>query len=266
MPTPAPRLAIELWKRKEIDGTALMRRLIGHAKWSLPISQKAAADTLASNTLERVMINKTPAGLSRLYLYSGAEARDAFCSAAGKNALAGQHFIDSPGAWVFGLPLDGVDELVIDPCSPWEVIYDKSQFERLRRCAQAVAVEESLSALRAGKAPKGALWQVRTYHGYSFVLVKNGEKLFPGLAPDSKGRSLMAVFTFDDAAQAYLAEAGPNYRNCELLERTLSGTELFRFLSSLKTDGIVFNCCGPVEPVAFAMQFASIVCEATQDS
>lgn len=265
MPTPAPRQAIELWKRKELNGAALMRSLIAHPKWSVPVSEKEAAAVLATKEFGRVMINQSPAGVARLCLYSGPEARAAFCAVAGKNALANQHFIDSTGEWTFALPFNGVDEIVIDPHSPWEFVYDKSQFERLNRCAQAVAVETALAALRAGSAPKGALWQVRTYHGYSFVLVKNGEKLLPALAPDSKGRPLMAVFTFEDAVQAYLPEAAVKYRNCELLERTLSGTELFRFLSSLKTDGLVFNCCGPTTPIAFQMQFAALVCGATQE-
>ncbi len=81
------------------------------------------------------------------------------------------------------------------------------------------------------------------------------------LAPDARGRTLAAVFTAEDALEAYLKEMGANgKRGLEPL--TIAGPRLFDLLPRISLDGFVFNCCGPVSPRAFAAAFARRVIEA----
>jgi hypothetical protein len=254
-----PRQAIEQWQNKQLNGTALMRALISYAHWSLPISEKAVGLALASGELPAVQYSKDALGITRLYLFSGSEAYNAFAGALGTQGPPPQHFIDTTGSYVYQLPFDSIDEIVIDPASPWEIRYKQAQFERLHELARAVEIERTLAELRAGTAADGAVARVKNYKNYTIVLVKTGEGVALGLAPDDRGRALAALFTCDDALEAYLEETQRRYPDSQLLTRSGDGAALLGLLTGMKLDGIVFNCSGPGTPVAFALQFAAIV-------
>ena len=82
------------------------------------------------------------------------------------------------------------------------------------------------------------------------------------MAPDTKGRALAAVFTADDAYDAFAPDAKAQAGADPVQRLQLSGVALFNILQKLQIDGIVFNCAGPVTPVAFAAAFTRVVLEA----
>ena len=116
-----PRSAIEQWQKKEIDGTALMRRLMAWKHWNLAVSESAAIEMLATNAASRIMYSRDSAGVWRLFLYSDNQAYATFCKQA--EVQGEQHFLSTSGDWIFRLELEGISEIVIDPYSPTEIVY-----------------------------------------------------------------------------------------------------------------------------------------------
>ncbi len=255
----SPRQAIEQWQEKKLDGPALMRALIGYEHWSVPISDNAAASALANNTVPAIMFNRDPQNVARLYIFSDSEAYLAFTKMFDEKENKAQHFIETSGEWVFRLPFDTIDELVIDPNTPEHIRYTKEQFPRLHELADAIEVEQALADLRAGTASDDALWLVKKYKKYTLVQLNTNGAITPALAPDDKERKLAALFTFDDTLDEFLDIAQAAFPNSQVLTWTSDGTELFTFLAKTNLDGVVFNCKGDLPPVAFALPFAQIV-------
>ena len=250
---------IARWQNKEIDGTALMRGLVSYTQWNVQVSEAAANEMLQQNLAPRIMFNQDPQGVSRLYLYSGSDAYGEFCRAVNQPA-ASQYFLTTRGTWIFRLPLEQIDWLVIDPATPHEIAYNKDQFARLKQLADAITVEESLLELRTNpEAGQDLLAIVRQYHGYLLAVSEADDNYRLAMAPDTKGRALAAVFTFEDAFVAFMNESKQAYPEVDLRGISLPGPALFAELAKVQVDGVVFNCAGPVKPVAFAPQFAEII-------
>jgi hypothetical protein len=254
----APQRAIALWQKKEMDGTALMRCLVSYESWMVPVSEAAVGEMLRQGELSGVSFSKDPQGVSRLFIFSDGDAYSQFRQAAGGTSQ--QHFLSTRGTWVFRLPIDGVDFIAIDPASAHEIAYGKHLFPRLKQIADAVEVEEALRELRGSASPSaGLLPLVRDYQCYLLAVWKADERYQMAMAPDQRGRALAAVFTCDDAFDAYAEEVKQQQEGKgELFQMTLTGRQLFERLLGLQLDGLVFNCSGPPEPVAFALQFAEV--------
>ena len=77
------------------------------------------------------------------------------------------------------------------------------------------------------------------------------------LAPDQDGRQLAAVFTARDAANCYIQAARLQDPELTITLDELDGSRLISNLLALHSDGaldgVVFNCFGPTNPVAFPM-------------
>jgi hypothetical protein len=238
-----------------------MRWLVSYDKWMVPVSEAAAGEMLQQSSAPGVMFSKDPQGISRLFIFSDGGAYSLFSKSAG--STQSQHFLTTKGTWAFRLPSDAIDFLAIDPGSPHEIAYGKELFPRLKEMADAVVVEEALLKLRTSEGPTERLLAlVREYPGYTIAIQKTDQGTRLGMAPDSKGRTLAAVFTYDDGFDAYYEDGKRLQPGGELLQMSLSGRALFEHLLKLQLDGIVFNCNGPARPIAFALQFAQVALEA----
>jgi ABC-type enterobactin transport system permease subunit len=102
---------------------------------------------------------------------------------------------------------------------------------------------------------------VRDYQAYVLAVVRHEGRPRLLMAPDQKGRVLAAVFTASDAFEAFGPDAKARSGGDEVQEMRLDGRRLFTVLQAMQLDGIVFNCAGPVAPVAFAAAFAKIALE-----
>ena len=256
-----PRTAVERWKNKEINGTALMRLLVSYQDWMVPVSEAAAGEMLQQGSVSRIMFSKDPQGVTRLFIFTDGEAYDRF-NKAGAEAGA-QLFLTTRGTWVFRMPLEDIDFIAIDAGSPHEIAYGKDLFPRLKQMADAIEIEEALLELRTSANPReGLLATVRDYKNYGISIQKNGEDIRLGIAPDAKGRTLAAVFTSEEAFDAYYEEGKRLQPEGELVRLNLPGGALFEQLLKTQLVGIVFNCSGPPKPVAFARQFAQFALNA----
>lgn len=249
--------AIEAWRAKQQNGTWLMRTLVSHDKWIVPLSEAAAVELLATNALPRIQYNRDQHGVNRLMLWSSPDTYATYAKGAG--VTTNQHTLTTTGVWVFQLPLDGIDAIWIDPLNAHDILYDKQQFARLRDFAAAVSIERDIAALRAGTASDGAVVRVREYQNYLLPVARDangGRSLL--MAPDSQGRALAAVFTAADAYDAF----EPQQQGGEVDCVQLSGERLFGLLANMDLTGIVFNCKGPIAPVAFAAGLSRVVLDA----
>jgi len=100
------------------------------------------------------------------------------------------------------------------------------------------------------------------YPRYLLAVVNLDGSYQLALAPDDKGRRLAAVFTYDDAFEAFLPEGEALHAEGQLLQVELAGPKLFEQLAQMSLDGLVFNCRGPARPIAFAQPFIAAILEA----
>lgn len=243
---------IAQWREKRISGTALMRGLVSYEQWQVRISEEAMATALAQNSLPSLQISRDPAGKLCLLLFSSNAAYARFAKAQPEQ----QHFLTTRGTVLFADPMEGIERIQVDPLSPYDIFYDQTHFERLRETARAIEVEEMLSALRQGQGGDRAFAMVREYKTYSVAVAMRDGRPTLVMAPDSNGRTLAAAFTADDAYDAFAAEHGVDAQQMQI-----EGAALFEMFSRMSIDGFVFNCCGPVKPVAFAQPAAKVFLE-----
>ncbi len=256
-----PRYVIGQWQQKEIDGLTLMRRLMAWQRWNVAISESAAVEILATNAASRLMYSRDPKGVGRLFLYSDSAAYAVFCKQA--EVESNQHFLTTSGDWIFRLTLDGISEIIIDPFTPTEIVYGEEHFARLREVANSVQVEDALTNLRFRPEMADAVIPVvRDYTRYLLAVNRVEGGMVLVMAPDSQGRQLAAVFTSVEAFDAFYPAGKNGFPTGDLLVFTLTGIELFSQLSKLNLDGMVFNCKGPVRPIAFAAGIAEVILEA----
>ena len=175
------------------------------------------------------------------------------------SAPGSQHYLTVAGTWIFRAPMDNVDQLWIDAMTKDDIYYTRKQFNALHEMADAVLVEEALVGLRKGTAADGAIQKAREYKNYYLpVTVRNDKPSFI-MAPDSKGRSLAAAFTSDDTFDAFAAEAQQMADGGEVQQMQVDGVALFDTFRRMRIEGFVFNCAGPVPPVAFQQAAAGII-------
>jgi hypothetical protein len=249
--------AIEDWKAQRIDSSRLMRRLIGHPSWRVPVSTQAVQELLADPGNGRIQYSRDEEGITRLYLFSDTAAYTTFRELTG--AQGEQFFISTTGEWVFQLPFDQINTLVIDAGTPHEIGYGPAQFTRLRELTEAIEIEHLLSALRFGTAGSGDALRVAQFPHFLLPVLKTEEGVHLCHAPDPRGRQLAAIFTDEDAFELAHAELAGAYHHGQIMMMRLNGAQLFEALKPLPLDGLVFNFAGPMQPIAFAPAFAQVM-------
>jgi hypothetical protein len=253
---PIPEL-IAQWKNKQVSGGALMRALVSYDKWCVPVSEKAAAETLAHNSPPSLQLATTPDGETSLAIFSSSEVLASYRKMI--NAPGSQHFLTVDGKWIFGVPMETLDVLWIDGGTEHDIVYNKSQFKLLHEMVAAIRVEEALTGLRHGNGPENAIQTAREYKNYYLPVSMRNDKPAFVMAPDDKGRSLAAAFTSDDTFDAFAAQAQQITNGAPVQQMQIDGAALFDTFQRMNIDGFVFNCKGPITPVAFQQAVAGII-------
>jgi hypothetical protein len=250
---------IAQWRAKEISGTAMMRALVSYPEWVLRISDEAVSDAIGTSDAPSLQISKTHDGATCLQLFSSSDALHTYRQA--MQATGSQNFLKTNGSWVFHLNLDGIDQLWVDPLSPYDIFYPKELYGALRDIADAVDVEAALAGLRKGTAPDNAIKTAREYKNYSMAVYMHHDRPAFVMAPDEKGRSLAAAFTSADTFDAFLPQAREMVNGAEVQQMQVDGEALFDTFRRMSIDGYVFNCSGPIPAVAFAQAAAEYMLE-----
>jgi hypothetical protein len=213
----------EIWRRYEAGALPrglLVRALFDHSPWWGP------AD--AAGALRRVETAEGP-----VLELSAAHAEGPVVAILGEQvpallepSLAGVRFILAPGV---------------------VLRFDPDQFELLRAFALALEVEVVI----AGGRPGDVTGMLSRHPRYWVGLDAGGTQI--SLAPDARGRRLVAICTAPDALDALLEAWGPS-TPAQIAE--LDGDALFALVCQQDIEGLVFNPAGPLHPRAFSRDFA----------
>jgi len=249
--------AIRAWQSQRLGATALMRELVGHDRWELPVTERSARAFRTTNAAPEPWLYEDRDGHLRLFLFSDRDAYRRYRDAAG--AAREQTLVTTPGVSLFTRDLGALEAIHVDPLTADGLTLGRDLYRRLNVVADAVRVERALVQLRGGSTRVGnQLSSVRHFQAFHVAVREGEEGPTFGLAPDPRNRLLAAVFTLNDCYEAFAREVGAS----TFKHGILSGEQLFSELLDSGLDGIVFNCCGPVPPVAFAPAFARLVLEA----
>jgi hypothetical protein len=255
---------IARWQKREISGTQLLRGFVGYDKWVVPVSERAMKEALSSNTAPAISYNRSEQGENSLHIFSDGGRYQQFQKAAGGTGEL--YFLTVQGTWVFGLPLKDFAFFNINPLSEYSVHYRREQFEMLNDAAFAVRIERKLKALRYGEISgddlEPCLAEIKNYQNFYLVLEFAGEKAEPVIAPDNKERKLLAAFTAQDNANIFYDELEQVFPGRDFRLAPSNGSLLAQTLLKSNYEGIVFNCRGYVEPIAFTPPLAELILNA----
>ena len=247
--------AILDFKQNTISNPQLLRRLINYANWNVPVSERAAVDIMATHSAQAIQFHQADDGTKTLLLYTDSESYTAGFAGA---PIPEQHFLTTTGEWVFQLPLSEFSQILINPNTPASMLFVGAQLDGLREFCEGVVVQDLLTQLRKGGGPDGSVRRVGNYRGFSIAVRQIDGRNTICFAPDDKQRSLIAIFTTDDAYDAYVNEL-PDTMTDSMFQVKMPGPDLFANLQQQPADGLVFNCCGPTQPVAFAFGLCSVI-------
>jgi hypothetical protein len=132
---------------------------------------------------------------------------------------------------------DDLEWIVVDAATPETCVHFSAEhLPRLRLLAEAVSTE------RAAVAWSGVSFDRLVKYPFYRVLVR-GESMRNLVWTDHAGRPFIAVFTADDALEAFLAQVPPLGEAVE--RRWMPGGVLFPALSRADLGGFVLNPAGP---------------------
>ncbi len=125
-----------------------------------------------------------------------------------------------------------------------------------------VNIDTTLAHLRwraADFEPQTLLRYVAQYRDY-YVVTQRG-RLAP--APDDKNRFLIAVFTSVDSCNEFLIDGGIEADAVDI--EKIEGRTLFPKIATANPEGVVFNCRGPQDSIAFVPRMIVRVLEHMDD-
>ena len=242
-----PRVAVDQFFQHTLTGAQLMRGLASHRGWIVP----AVFDTANGGdpTFIKIRFGGTDC---HFFMFSDKQAYLDCRAKIGDEAMGAYTIDNIYGYNAWEVLDDAVDFVNINPYSPNEIHYTREQVPALRDWGKILRVEQAIETILA--TDKG-YDIIKAYQSYYIGMIREDGGEYLALAPDGKGRRLAALFTADDAAEAYLDQE----KKDTVQMRIIDGPNLFDGLSRMSLDGLVFNCCGPTLPHAFAQAFAGEV-------
>lgn len=252
-----PGEAIALWRAKQLASAPLLRVLAEHDAWQIALADTSPA---ASDTpIFDLFLDS--AGRKQLFLFETQLAYDEFLEKTGRGV---GHVISVPGFALFQTDLSSIDALTINPLGTNTLTLTRDQYERMSYLGGAVFIEQVLLRLRQGAAQADDVGHVKRFGRYWLALQDPTEQAPDvvrgiALAPDDQGRRLAAIFTAQDGFDAFAEWWATTRQPGELKVSVLPGVTLFVALAQQNLDGLVFNCEGPPDPIAFGLAMAQIV-------
>jgi hypothetical protein len=232
----------------KVSGPELMRQFMAHEEWLMPIHLKPDGEWHPTT------IQDTE-GQSYQLIFTDEQGYQAGLETLGQEMM-GERTLTLGGCALFGKLGDDADVLSINWNSPGQIFFKKAQFPALRRWAQAINVERTLAT------PRPDLSMLKHFDSFYIVLQKVEGGYALTLAPDQHGRKLAAVFTAEDALDAFVKDQTAGQLNFEPVTRSISGELLFDDLKDIAIEGICFNASGPIPKRMFTAALAAAVMSA----
>lgn len=159
--------------------------------------------------------------------------------------------------------VDRDEALVLNPHTEHALTFQPGQAESIREAGRMSGVERALSMSRRPPLDPNALRAIASHDGFHVVL-RNENRL--DLAPDAQDRALLAAFTSEEALHEYLGKVTElTLKHGTPRVLTLSGIELAEKLTHLDIIGVVFNCAGPLTPLALSRQLGEHILHSVND-
>lgn len=236
----------------------LWRQLLQYEDWMMPKNE--GVDSFGPFTLALPKLIGSESGRKQIFLFADGDAQEHFANSC--EASGGIGFANPTGWQVFSVPLDGVNQVVIDPGAPHEFVIASSEFAEIKELAAAVAIEEVWQRLRSGNEEEGDEALAAHYPGYRLVMVQRPEGVLLINVPNDDGTRCTPVFTHADALACALDEIREQFAPEEIKTIRVGGAQMFPALANEKTDGIVINFRGPGEPIALRIGMTEIMLQA----
>lgn len=258
--------AIARFEAKELDGAHLLFYLMYHDAWLVPLQDppEGQETPMAEDGTVQFRSFKDEAGKVFFNVYSHREALETARKEHGE-PYVGDYFLKLPGYALFSFETEEYDYLNLDPAGPNALHYKAEQFPMLRDWARMVGLDNNLrKLLTQQKIAQEDRELVRDFAHYWIVVTRQKEQPDEqrlALAPDEEqNRRLAAIFTGETAVNRYLQWLeGRMEDGVELFKFELKGEELFRELSQMELDGLIFNPQGPLRPLAFSKVFPPFI-------
>ena len=111
-----------------ITRSQLWRQLLQYEDWMMPRNE--GVDSFGPFILALAKLIRSKNGRQQIFLFADGDAQERFANTC--EASSGVGFANPTGWEVFSMPLDGVDEVVIDPGAPHELVIKSPDLPRSR--------------------------------------------------------------------------------------------------------------------------------------
>ena len=239
------KIAMQQMLDGKIEGPALLRRLVSHNGWRIPI------EIDGDGNRRPVFVKDTKDQRFQL-LFTDEPSYQAGAKVIGP-AIMSERYVEMKGVDLFASLSDESDVAAINWGAPPEIFFKQAQYASLRRWARAARVEQTLNS------PTPDLKLLKHFDAYYIVLQKVEDGYALTLAPDKHDRKIAAIFTAEDTLQAFLKDQRAGQIAFEPITRAIPGEHLFDDLKDLGLDGIAFNYSGPAPRRMFIASLASSV-------
>jgi hypothetical protein len=155
------------------------------------------------------------------------------------------------GSEIFGLDLDDLTTIVVDPGTKHGFEIIRAEFPAYREMAEAIEIEAAWQRLARGVEQPDDLARVVHFSRYHVASVKKREGFLMIHVPHADGGMFVPIFTHRDALGIAMSDFRKNFSASEITTAEVSGERLFPPLAHENAEGIVLNYLGPPPPVAF---------------
>ncbi len=189
-------------------------------------------------------------------IYQDSDQYQAHIGSEDGKAQTSDYFLDTYGYAVFLNMPQGIDYINLNPGADEVIHYQAQQFDMLREVAHLAHLDHQVAMMSAGQGHLQTQLQLIRDSRFEVVIVQ-GNQL--ALAPDSQGRTLLALFTHEVARNAYIDW----YQEQGLIDApkvlAVSGGEFCQMVAETQALGVVLNCKGPFGTRAFVKKVVDLV-------
>lgn len=246
--------AIAAFQRGELPQELLLWNIVCCEKFIVPVIKDDEGTHIRS-------FSDGVGAAKQIIAFSEPEALEGARASAEAHNLDGDFAVISSSTLLSFVASD--EALVLNPHSEHSLTFQPGQAESIREAGRMSGVERALSMSRRPPLDPNALRAIASYKDFYLVL-RNENRL--DLAPDPQGRALLAAFTSEEALHKYLGKVTElTLKHGAPRVLKLSGIELAEKLSELDIIGVVFNCAGPLTPLALSNQLGQHILSAVNE-
>jgi hypothetical protein len=255
--------SIEQWRAKQISDARLLRDLVEHETWYLPVASQSVANAQPGGSVSpAIRFARGQNGEKVFCVFSGFDTFNAYqerlASPDGPDAA-----MEALGTWIFGRQLDEFVWITIDAFSPTELRCDREQYGILNQTAADVRMEQRLAALSdgrlTGEEAHAFISEIKHFENFYVVLSAVNGAYTPAVY-QVNGAPFLAVFTGMENARVFYEQMAARFPGSYSHERH-SGASIADGVLGSGFQGLVFNPGGSA-PVGFAAQLAHLVNQA----